>query len=150
MKLHTIHRTQKIFSDLNTVWSFFSSPLNLATITPGWLHFTVLSELPEKMYEGIIIEYKITPFLNLPFRWITEITHIKEPYFFVDEQRFGPYKFWHHKHFFVQKDGFVEMIDKVDYMLPYGIIGEMIHPYVAKKLKDIFDYRYQKVNEIFN
>jgi ligand-binding SRPBCC domain-containing protein len=150
MKLHTIYRTQRIFSDLKKIWSFFSSPLNLATITPKWLNFTVLSEIPEKMYEGIIIEYKITPLLNIPVKWITEITHIKEPYFFVDEQRFGPYKFWHHKHFFIQKDGFVEMIDKVDYILPYGIFGKMIHPYVAEKLKEIFDYRQKKVDEIFN
>jgi ligand-binding SRPBCC domain-containing protein len=150
MKLHTIIRKQKIYSDIYRVWDFFSSPMNLRIITPDWLNFVVISDLPDKMYPGMIVEYRVSPIFNIPVRWITEITHVDEPFYFVDEQRFGPYKFWHHKHFFIQKVDHVEMVDKVDYILPYGVFGEFFYFYVNKKLLNIFDYRYKRIDELFN
>lgn len=150
MTLHTLIRKQKIYADLKEVWDFFSSPLNLATITPDWLKFTVVSDVPQKMYPGMIIEYRVSPILDIPVKWITEITHVCEPNYFVDEQRFGPYKFWHHKHFFKQIDDYIEMIDQVDYIIPYSLFGELFFPYIAKKLEKIFDYRYNMIESIFN
>ncbi len=90
---------------LETAWDYFSSPKNLNDITPPEMVFNILSELPERMYEGIIIVYKIKPFLNFSIKWVTEITHIKENHFFVDEQRQGPFKIWHHEHHFEKVEG---------------------------------------------
>lgn len=147
MKVNRIYRRQKINSTLEQVWDYFSTPLNLSIITPEWLNFKIISDVPEEMYEGLIIEYLVTPILNIPLKWVTEITHINKPYFFVDEQRFGPYKFWHHKHFFEElDDGTVMMTDEVHYILNFHILNL----FIAKKLRAIFDYRYKKVEEIFN
>ncbi|MCX8084428.1 MAG: SRPBCC family protein [Calditerrivibrio sp.] len=150
MKLRKIYREQKIFSEVEKVWQFFSSPKNLSTITPHWLDFRVITDIPERMYAGMIIEYRIRPVLGIPIKWITEITHVRDFEFFVDEQRFGPYKFWHHKHLFLPKESYVLMVDDVDYIMPYGFLGDILHFYVSVKLKEIFDFRYKRVEEIFN
>jgi len=148
MKLNRIYRKQLIKSDINNVWKYFSSPVNLPEITPGWLNFKIISGVPEKMYEGLVIEYRVSPFLNMKVKWITEITYVKEPYFFVDEQRFGPYRFWHHKHFFEEtNDGNVLMTDEVHYIAPLNFLTGAV---ISKKLNDIFDYRYNKIEENFN
>jgi len=81
---------------MTTAWDYFSSPLNLAEITPDWLNFRIVSDVPDKMYEGLIVQYNVHPFFGIPIGWVTEITHAKEPYYFVDEQRIGPYRLWHH------------------------------------------------------
>ncbi|MEF3254071.1 MAG: SRPBCC family protein, partial [Deferribacterales bacterium] len=120
MKLLTLKRVQNIKGEIYKIWDFFSSPLNLSKITPEWLNFVVVSPVSSKMYSGMVIEYRVSPILNIPIKWITEITHVEEPYFFVDEQRFGPYKFWHHQHIFKEVDGGVEMTDLVHYILPYA------------------------------
>lgn len=147
MKVNRIYRQQKIDATIEEVWNYFSTPLNLSVITPEWLNFKIISDVPKEMYEGLIIEYSITPILNIRLKWVTEITHVNKPYFFVDEQRFGPYKFWHHKHFFEELDDrTVLMTDEVHYILNFNILNL----FVAKKLRAIFDYRYKKVDEIFN
>lgn len=110
----------------------------------------VVRSSPEKMYAGQIIEYRVSPILGLPLRWITEITHCEVGKSFVDEQRFGPYKFWHHTHHFVEKDGAAEMKDVVRYMLPMGFVGKIANAlFVENRLRAIFDYRYLKVEEVF-
>ena len=110
--------------------------------------FDVKTELPEKMYEGLMIEYTVKPLLGIPMNWITEIKTVKELEFFVDEQRKGPYKIWHHEHHFKEVEGGVEMIDIVSYELPLGFLGKIMHPIlVRKKLEEIFDYRFRTVEE---
>lgn len=112
--------------------------------------FDITSETEEKMYAGQIITYTVRPLFNIPMTWVTEITHVKDKEFFVDEQRFGPYALWHHKHFFKEIEKGVEMTDRVDYALPLGILGQIAHPIIVKnKLKEIFDFRYKKVEELF-
>jgi ligand-binding SRPBCC domain-containing protein len=148
--MYQIKFKQVIPTDLQTCWNFFSSPRNLKNITPDYMGFEVLVELPEKMYSGLMIEYRVKPLLGIPLKWITEITHVDELKFFVDEQRKGPYKIWHHEHHFREIQGGVEMIDIVSYELPFGLIGNLVHPILVKqKLKEIFDYRFKKVEEIF-
>jgi len=148
LRLNRLYRVQKINAGIDEVWNYFSTPSNLPVITPDWLNFKIISDVPDNMYEGLIIEYRVSPILNIPFKWVTEITHVKKPYFFVDEQRFGPYKFWHHKHFFEKLyDGRVLMIDDVHYIVNFDILDKL---FVAKRLKAIFDYRYKKIEEIFN
>ncbi len=146
--MYQLKKTQFIKTDLKTAWDFFSSPGNLKKITPDYMGFDVKTELPDKMYEGLMIEYTVKPLLGIPMNWITEIKTVKELEFFVDEQRKGPYKIWHHEHHFKEVDGGVEMTDIVSYELPLGIIGRIMHPFlVQKKLEEIFDFRFKAVEQ---
>jgi ligand-binding SRPBCC domain-containing protein len=148
--MYQLKTKQIIPTDLETCWDFFSSPKNLKKITPNYMGFEVLLEIPEKMYAGLMIEYEVKPLLGIPMKWITEITHVDELKFFVDEQRKGPYKIWHHEHHFKQVENGIEMTDIVSYEIPFGILGKIAHPLVVKKkLTEIFDYRFQKVEELF-
>jgi ligand-binding SRPBCC domain-containing protein len=149
--MYQLRRTQFVATDLQTCWNFFSSPKNLKEITPDYMGFDVLVELPEKMYEGLMIEYTVKPLLGLPMKWITEIKYVHDLKFFVDEQRKGPYKIWHHEHHFKEVNGGVEMTDIVSYEIPFGFIGRWMHPIIVKKkLNEIFEYRFKRVDEIFN
>ena len=150
--LHTLQTKQLLKSDMKTVWDFMSSPSNLALITPSYMGFTILSNKEDikKMYPGQIIEYYVTPVMGIKMNWVTEITHVEHLKYFVDEQRFGPYALWHHKHFLKAIPGGVEMEDIVDYKVPMGILGQLVHPFLVKpKLKEIFDYRHKKLTELF-
>ncbi len=148
--MHQFIRKQFVKTDLQTCWDFFSSPANLKRITPSYMGFDVKTEVPTKMYEGLIIAYTVKPLLGIPVEWVTEITHVKDKSFFVDEQRKGPYTMWHHEHHFKEVDGGVEMTDIVSYIIPLGIIGKMMHPFLVKpKLEEIFAYRFKIVEEIF-
>jgi len=135
---------------VNKAWDFLSSPINLKTITPEYMGFNILSGADRKMYPGQIIQYIVTPLFGIKTKWVTEITHVQENKYFVDEQRFGPYALWHHKHFIRPIKGGVEMEDIIDYKIPFGLIGQLVHPIIVKpKLKEIFDYRHDKLIEIF-
>lgn len=130
--------------DLNLAWSYFSNPSNLMAITPSNLQMTIISEIPSQMYRGAIITYTMKPILGIPINWITEITHVKEQQEFIDEQRFGPYNFWHHRHTFKQVEGGVEIADLVHYGLPFGPFSSMINSLsIRSQLEKIFDFRSQ-------
>ena len=150
--LYTIETKQLIRADLASVWAFMSNPRNLARLTPPYLGFEVLSkESNDRVYQGQIIEYYIKPVLNIKLHWVTEITHVQDGAYFVDEQRFGPYAFWHHKHFLQETAGGVEMRDLVHYKLPLGFLGKLANAaFVKKQLKGIFDFRYQQVATLFD
>lgn len=151
--LHIFKTKQLIRSDIQSVWNFITSPLNLNLITPGSMEFEVINydDNWEKMYAGQIIEYYVKPIARIRTYWVTEITYIKEFEYFVDEQRIGPYRFWHHKHFLKKVEGGVEMTDIVHYKAPLGFLGNLANTlFIRKKLKSIFDYRYRKFDEIFN
>lgn len=112
--------------------------------------FIVKSEVPQKMYEGLMIAYTVKPLAGIPMNWVTEIKTVRDLEFFVDEQRVGPYKIWHHEHHFKAVAGGVEMTDIVTYVLPFGILGRLVHPFLVRpKLEQIFSYRFQKVDAIF-
>lgn len=148
--MYQIKRTQFVKTDLATCWDFFSSPNNLQVITPDYMGFKVLTTVPEKMYEGLMIAYKVSPVMKIPLNWVTEIKYVHDEQFFVDEQRTGPYKMWHHEHHFKAVDGGVEMTDIVSYELPLGFLGRFAHwLFVRKQLEGIFDYRFKKVDELF-
>lgn len=151
MKLYTLFKEQKLNISLDEAWDFFSSPENLKKITPPYMGFEITSDFKqEKMYAGMIIAYIVKPVLNIPMRWVTEITHVKEKEYFIDEQRFGPYKFWHHLHQFRIDNGELIMVDKVNYALPFGIIGRIVHSlFVRKRVEGIFDYRKKVLDELF-
>lgn len=148
--MYQLKRTQFVNTDLETCWKFFSAPSNLQKITPDYMGFEVLTEVPDEMYEGLMISYTVRPLLGIPMNWVTEITHVKEGVFFVDEQRKGPYRMWHHEHHFKEVEGGVEMTDIVSYEVPFGIFGKLAHPLIVrKKLEEIFEYRFKVVDEIF-
>lgn len=149
--MYQLKQTQIVKTDLQTCWDFFSAPANLQKITPDYMGFDVLTEVPDKMYEGLFISYTVRPLLGIPMNWITEITHVKDQHFFVDEQRKGPYRIWHHEHHFKEVEQGVEMTDIVSYELPFGILGKLVHPIlVRKKLEEIFEYRNKVVDALFN
>jgi ligand-binding SRPBCC domain-containing protein len=151
MAAHTIKTVQKIPVSPDKAWAFFSSPDNLEVITPPGLGFTVISRHHgDEMYAGQIIEYKVRPLLRIPVYWMTEITQVKDREYFIDTQRFGPYKLWHHQHHFREISGGVEMTDIVHYKMPLGFIGRIINYFfVKKKLDVIFNFRRQKVEQLF-
>ena len=150
-KVYSIKTVQVLPISLEKAWDFFSSPANLAEITPKNLGFNIISKHHgEKMYAGQIIEYKVSPILGIPLYWMTEITHVEQHKFFVDEQRFGPYSMWHHQHHFREVPGGVEMTDIVHYKLPFWFLGDIANSvFVKKQLNDIFDYRFKAVEKIF-
>lgn len=150
MKLYSIHTKQKLPISLEEAWKFISDPKNLEVITPKSMGFKTLSGDEKQMFAGQIIHYKITPLFGISMQWVTEITHVQDKKFFVDEQRFGPYNFWHHKHFLKEIQGGVEMEDIVHYKVPMGILGQMAHPFLVKpKLDEIFAFRQKKLIELF-
>lgn len=150
MKLYAIHTTQKLPISIEEAWEFIANPKNLELITPKSMGFRTLSGDEKAMFTGQIIHYKITPLLGISMQWVTEITHVQDQKFFVDEQRFGPYAFWHHKHFLKSIPGGVEMEDIVHYKLPMGILGRLAHPFLVKpKLDEIFAFRRNKLIELF-
>jgi len=150
MKLYSIHAKQKLPVSLDEAWKFISDPKNLEVITPKSMGFKTLSGDEKEMFPGQIIHYKITPLFGISMQWVTEITHVQDKKFFVDEQRFGPYNFWHHKHFLKEIPGGVEMEDIVHYKIPMGILGQLVHPFLVKpKLEEIFAFRQKKLIELF-
>ncbi|MDC7993704.1 SRPBCC family protein [Altibacter sp. HG106] len=142
MKIFTLQAEQRLPISLDEAWTFLSDPKNLKVITPDYMGFHIVSGGNRPMFAGQIIEYIVTPIAGIKTSWVTEITHVKEGEYFVDEQRFGPYSLWHHKHFLKEIEGGVLMEDVVHYKLPFGIIGKWVHPWLVEpKLNEIFDYR---------
>ena len=149
MKLHQVKRTQFIDRPVEEVWDFFSNPRNLREITPESMDFQIRSELPEEIYAGMIIEYQVRPIANIPMTWVTEITQVEKPYFFIDEQREGPYAFWHHQHHFKSVNGGTEVTDLVHYKVPLGFLGRIFQPiFVEPQLNAIFKYRNEALEKL--
>ena len=143
MKVYHLERKQFFPVSIDKAWSYFSTPSNLGNITPGDMYFKTLYQSGgDKAYSGQIIQYKIRILPGVVFQWVTEITHLHEPEYFVDEQRFGPYALWHHQHHFKTVAGGVEMTDIVNYAIPLGLFGRLAHwLFVGKKVNEIFDFR---------
>jgi ligand-binding SRPBCC domain-containing protein len=141
--LYHLESTQFLPIRLSEAWDFFSTPDNLKFLTPGYLQMEITSRSGSKtIYPGQIISYRLTPLFGIPVSWVTEITHVGDKSYFVDEQRSGPYAFWHHAHFFKEVPGGVEMRDLVHYKLPLGFLGRLANRiFVARQLEDIFEYR---------
>lgn len=151
MAVYSFKTVQVIPVPADQAWDFFSSPANLQTITPPYMGFRVISKHQgDRMYPGQVIEYKVKPLLGIPLYWMTEITHVADGKMFVDEQRKGPYRLWHHQHHFRTVANGVEMTDIVHYQLPLGWLGDLANwLFVKRQLQGIFDFRRQKVEEIF-
>ena len=150
MKIFKIHTKQKLPITIEEGWGFLSNPKNLSCITPNYMKFKITDCDFKPVYQGQIIQYTVRPLLNIPLKWVTEITHVVNENYFVDEQRFGPYSLWHHKHFLREIDGGIEMEDIIHYKIPLGFIGEFLNfLFIKNQLKEIFEYRKNKLIEIF-
>ena len=150
MKIYTLHKSQKLPITLDEAWNFLSNPKNLKIITPDYMSFDIVSKIDRPLYTGQIIQYIVKPLLGIKTKWVSEITHIEDKKYFVDEQMYGPYSLWHHKHFIKEIDGGVEMEDIIDYKVPLGFLGQLVHPILVKpKLEEIFNYRQKKLLELF-
>ncbi|MEO9482970.1 MAG: SRPBCC family protein [Ekhidna sp.] len=148
--IYTLTVMQQLPIGLSEAWDFFSSPENLAKITPEHMGFRITSEASAKMCAGQIITYKLSPVPGVKTNWVTEITHVDDGKFFVDEQRFGPYSMWHHEHHFVENEKGVLMTDKVSYKIPFGFLGHLAQfMFVEKQLKGIFEYRVEALKRMF-
>lgn len=137
-------------TDIDSAWNFFATPANLNSITPASMQFKILDEVPDKMYEGMYIRYKIKPMINISMQWLTQITHISEKNYFIDEQIIGPYKLWHHEHHFKEVKKGVLMTDLLYYDIGMYFLGTIAKKlFVEKKVNEIFNFRNQKINQIF-
>jgi ligand-binding SRPBCC domain-containing protein len=145
-----LYQEQFLPIGLDEAWQFFATPKNLNEVTPNDMVFEITSELPDTMYAGLLINYRLKPMLNIPINWCTEITHIKEREYFVDEQRKGPYYIWHHEHHFKAVNGGVLMTDILHYDIGMSIFGSIAGKlFVHKKVKGIFEYRYKMLETYF-
>lgn len=153
MSVHSLKSVQRLPISPESAWDFFSNPMNLKEITPIKMGFQVTSDpdfSARKMYAGQVITYTVTPILGIPLFWMTEITHVQQSLFFVDEQRVGPYALWHHQHHFKPIPGGVEMTDLVHYQVPLGWLGDFANwLFVRRLLEAIFDFRTKKLVELF-
>lgn len=149
--MHQFERKQFLPITIEKGWEFFSNPKNLQHMTPDYMGLIVTSgNEDERMYSGMIFTYVVKPVFSIPMSWVTEITHVNEPHFFVDEQRFGPYKFWHHQHHLKEVPGGVEVRDIVNYKLYGGPLGRLLNTlFVQKQLDSIFTFRAKRLQDLF-
>lgn len=150
--IYTLTTEQVLNISLEEAWEFFSAPENLQKITPPHMGFKITSAIDKKAYAGQIIAYKVGILPGIKQNWVTEITQVKTNSFFIDEQRFGPYKMWHHEHwFYEQPNGKTVMKDKISYKIPFGILGHLAQQvFIKKQLTHIFNHRYLTLERIFN
>ncbi|MFY9243693.1 MAG: SRPBCC family protein [Polaribacter sp.] len=150
MKIYTYHKKQAIPISVDEAWEFLSNPKNLKIITPDYMSFDIISGADKPMFAGQIIQYLVTPILGIKTKWVSEITQYVEKKYFIDIQLYGPYALWHHKHFVNEIEGGVELEDIIDYKVPLGFLGQLVHPFLVKpKLEEIFSYRQKKLIELF-
>ena len=151
MKKYLLERRTVLKTSIEKAWNFFSNPVNLSAITPPGMKFTIVTQqLPDKVYTGLKIQYKVSPLFDIDMNWTSIIKEVKEPYFFADEQEKGPYALWYHEHSFEETGDGVVMKDKVTYAMPYGFIGRVAHILVVrKKINDIFDFREKEIRKLF-
>ena len=151
MAFYQFHKQQKIRTTIDEIWNFISSPANLKEITPDYMGFDITTKNPpDKMYAGMVISYEVSPLLAIKTTWVTEITHIIEKKYFVDEQRVGPYSLWHHQHILEPLEDGVLMSDIVSYQPPFGFLGALANKLIIKnKLNEIFDFRTKAIETKF-
>ena len=148
--IHRLYREQIIPAPREKVWEYFCDPKNLNTITPPDMNFYILNGGDVPMYEGQLIEYRVEFVRGIRSRWLTEISHIRECEYFVDEQRMGPYRFWYHEHAFEERSSGTLMKDQVTYAVPMGFLGDILDRiWIAERLNHIFDYRRKKIIQLF-
>ena len=150
MKIFTLHKKQKLPISLDEAWAFLCNPANLSKLTPQEMNMKIISGADRPMYAGQVIQYSVRPIPGFKTQWVSEITQYKDKTYFIDLQLYGPYAFWHHKHLVHEIEGGVAMEDIIDYKVPFGILGRLLHPVLVKpKLEGIFNYRKEQLEQLF-
>lgn len=150
MKIYTLHKKQKLPITVDQAWQFLCNPSNLEKLTPSEMNMKIISGSEKPMYAGQVLQYSVTPLAGFKTKWVSEITQYKHKEYFVDIQLYGPYAFWHHKHFVNEISGGVEIEDIIDYKVPLGFLGQLLHPILVKpKLESIFNYRSAQMEHFF-
>ena len=150
MSVHTLHREQTIPASRGMIWTYFCDPGNLNEMTPLDMNFEIITPNLARMYQGQLIEYRVEFIRGVRSIWLTEIAHVREGEYFVDEQRLGPYQFWYHEHIFQESPGGTKMIDNVTYAIGFGPLGDFLDAvWIGARLKGIFDFRAQKIKQVF-
>jgi ligand-binding SRPBCC domain-containing protein len=145
-----LFREQFISASPAAVWDFFATPRNLGRITPGHMRFEIVGDVPERMFAGQLISYRIGLLPGITVGWLTEITHLREGEYFVDQQRLGPYRLWHHEHHFAPREGGVVMTDRVTYEIGWGPLGWLAgRLWVDRQVDTIFAYRAAQIAQLF-
>lgn len=148
--IHQLTREQVVPAPLDEVWEYFATPKNLNEMTPPDMRFEIIYGGEGAMFQGQLIAYRVQIMPLIKSRWLTEIAHVEEKVYFVDEQRIGPYRFWYHEHRFEAVDGGTRITDQVTYELPFGPLGALLHAiWVGPRLKSIFNYRREIVTTLF-
>lgn len=149
--MYTIKAKQFVALSKQEAWDFFSQPINLKQLTPPEMNMRMIDEQQQEMYAGMVISYKVAPLLGIALPWCSEITQVKKGEYFIDSMIEGPFKIWHHQHFFKAVEGGTEIIDIVNYQVPFGPLGKLFHPIIVKsRVAEIFTYRNQRIKEIFS
>lgn len=151
MKTYSLKTETLIPKKLNEVWTFFSDPHNLKLLTPPYMDFQIL-KCPEtkEIYDGMLIEYIVSPLLHIPVKWITKIQSVSIPYQFQDTQIKGPFALWQHTHSFEARGSETLMNDEVKYRPPFGILGQLAHAmFIKNQLQGIFNYREKVISDLF-
>jgi len=144
-----LHRTTTLRGSLPAVFEFFKNPSNLNALTPSWLGFRLVSSSDETVRKGTRIRYRLR-LAGIPITWESLITEYQENSHFADEQLTGPYVRWYHRHAFRAVPNGVEMTDDVEYQLPLGPLGRLVHwAIVRHQLKAIFNYRTSVITQRF-
>lgn len=147
--MYTLERTMQVQTTKEKAWDFIRNPANLNLITPPDMAFTIKTQLPDEMFEGMLVEYRVKIPMMGQQPWLSELKYIVPGESFVDEQKIGPYKLWIHYHGLEEAEGGVRFIDRVTYEVPFGIMGKIAHAlFIKKTLQRIFDYRKQKLAEL--
>ena len=150
MKLYTLHKTQKLPITIDEAWAFLCNPANLSKLTPQKMNMNIISKEDRPIYAGQILQYSVTPLPGFKTKWVSEITQFKDRDYFIDIQVYGPYAFWHHKHFIRAIEGGVEMEDLIHYKVPLGWLGRLLQPIIVKpKLEDVFNFRKTQLEKLF-
>ena len=148
--VHHLYQEQVIPAPVEKVWAYFCDPKNLNEITPPDMNFEILKGGDVEMFDGQLIEYRVEFMRGIRSLWLTEIAHVRDGEYFVDEQRVGPYRFWYHEHIFEKTAIGTKMTDRVTYVVPFGILGDMVNSFwIAKRLDQIFEFRRRKIIQIF-
>ncbi len=142
MAIYQLYRRQHLNMNLIQAWDFFSSPHNLNAITPDFFHVTMTSNVPEKIYAGLMVSYRMKAVFGIPMDWLSEVSHCDEPHYFVYQQSIGPFKFWSHEVRLTEESNGIMLEDIMFYAMPFGWLGSLFHRVlIADRLKQIFDTR---------
>ncbi|MCQ8180190.1 SRPBCC family protein [Methylomonas sp. SURF-1] len=142
MKVYYLYRKQALALSAGQAWEFFSSPHHLNRITPDFFHIDITSPVPDAIYGGLLIRYRMKAVGGWPMVWLSEISHCDKPRRFVYQQRVGPFAFWSHEVAISESANGVEVEDIVFYAMPFGWFGRLMHRWlIGKKLRQIFDTR---------